>query len=283
MQQLNDRVVFKPILIKDMTALKRKRAIESLIFLAEKRDGTIKARTCVNGSSQRAYIARKEVTSPTAATDAILITGVIDDKQKRDVMTLDVPDAFVQTPIQQSGEKIIMKIRGSLVDILLEICPGVYNNFVIYEGKQKILYVQMLMALYGMMIASILYYKKFRKDIESIGFEVNPYDICVANRTINGNKQHTVTWHVDDLKSSHVDSRVNDNFEAWCEKMYGSDKVGHVKVVRGKVHDYLAMILDFTVPGAMRADMKCYIDGMLEDFPYPVKPTMKAPWTEKLF
>jgi hypothetical protein len=282
MKQLNDRVVFKPIHIKDMTMLERKRAMESLIFLAEKRDGTIKARTCANGSTQRAYIAREEATSPTAATDAILITGVIDAKQKRDVMTLDVPNAFVQTPIPKSGDKIIMKIRGSLVDILLEICPGVYDEYVIYEGKQKILYVQMLMALYGMMIASLLYYKKFRKDIEGIGFEVNPYDICVANRKVNG-KQHTVTWHVDDLKSSHEDSKVNDDFEAWCEYKYGSDEIGHVKVVRGKIHDYLAMILDFSVPGAMIVDMKYYIDGMLEDFPYPVQATDKVPWTEKLF
>jgi len=47
---------------------------------------------------------------------------------------------------------------------------------VIYEGiqKQKVLYVRMLKALYRMMIASILYYKKFRKEIESIRFEVNP-------------------------------------------------------------------------------------------------------------
>jgi hypothetical protein len=90
MKQLHDRVVFKPIHVKDMTVLEKKRAMESLIFLAEKRDQTIKARTCANGSSQRAYIAREEATSPTAATDAILITGVIDAKQKRDVMTLDV-------------------------------------------------------------------------------------------------------------------------------------------------------------------------------------------------
>jgi hypothetical protein len=34
-EQLHDRVVFKPIHIKDMTALERKRAMESLIFLAE--------------------------------------------------------------------------------------------------------------------------------------------------------------------------------------------------------------------------------------------------------
>jgi type I restriction-modification system DNA methylase subunit len=69
----------------------------------------------------------------------------------------------------------------------------------------------MLMALYGMLISSILYYKKLRKDIELIGFEVNPYNICVANQMING-EQQTVMWHVDDLKSSHVDPKVNDNF-----------------------------------------------------------------------
>jgi hypothetical protein len=157
--------------------------------------------------------------SPTAASEAILITGVIDAKQNRDVMTLDIPNALVQTEISLDGHKIIIKIRGQLVDILLELCPGVYDDYVIDKGKHKILYVRMLKALYGMLISSILYYKKFRKDIESIGFEVNIYDICVANRKVSG-KQQTVTWHVDDLKSSHVDSRVNDNFAQWCEKTY---------------------------------------------------------------
>jgi hypothetical protein len=67
-----------------------------------------------------------------------------------------------------------MKIRGELVDILLELCSGVYDDYVIIEGKHIIIYVRMLKALYGMLISSILYYKKFRKDIESVGFEVNP-------------------------------------------------------------------------------------------------------------
>jgi hypothetical protein len=55
------------------------------------------------------------------------------------------------------------------------------QDFVVYEGKDKVLYVKMLKAIYGMLQSSLLYYKKFRKDIESIGFEVNPYDPCVAN------------------------------------------------------------------------------------------------------
>jgi hypothetical protein len=102
MKQIHDRVVFEPISIEEMTILERKRAIESLIFLTEKRDETVKARVCANGSTQRAYIAyisREEASSPTAASEAIIITGVIDAKQKRDVMTLDIPNAFVQTEI----------------------------------------------------------------------------------------------------------------------------------------------------------------------------------------
>jgi len=61
-------------------------------------------------------------------------------------MTLDIPNAFVQIPIPQDSDKVMMKIRGPLVDILCEICPGVYDNFVIYEGTKRVLYVRMLKA-----------------------------------------------------------------------------------------------------------------------------------------
>jgi hypothetical protein len=52
MKQLNDRVVFEPISVNEMTALERKRAMESLVFLKEKRDESIKARFLANGSTQ---------------------------------------------------------------------------------------------------------------------------------------------------------------------------------------------------------------------------------------
>ena len=83
LRQLHDRVVFEPISVDEMTTLERKRAMESLIFLNEKRDDTIKARMCANGSTQRAYISREEASSPTAASEAIITTGLIDAKQER--------------------------------------------------------------------------------------------------------------------------------------------------------------------------------------------------------
>eukprot|EP00978_Attheya_sp_CCMP212_P020733 scaffold59680_cov31-Attheya_sp.AAC.1 len=240
MKQLHNRVVLEPIRLTDMNPKERKRAMESLIFLVEKLDGTVKARTCGNGSTQREYIEREDAASPTASTGSIIITSVIDTKQTRDIMTSDIPNAFVQTEIDQSGEKTVMKIRG----VLVEMCPEIYQDYVVTHGKDKILYVRMLKALYGMLVASLLYYKKFVKDIKSIGFILNPYDPCVANRMIKG-KQHTLTWHVDGIKSSHVNSKVNDKFLVWLEKTYGEDGIGSVKTTRGKRHDYLAMVLDF--------------------------------------
>ena len=80
MKQLHDRVVFEPISGNYLTEKENKRATESLIFLLHKRSVKIKARTIKNGSTQRAYIDRDEVASPTEASDSIIITGVLEAK-----------------------------------------------------------------------------------------------------------------------------------------------------------------------------------------------------------
>jgi len=123
-------------------------------------------------------------------------------------MTVNIPNAFFQADFDQSGEKVIIKIRGELVDILLEIGPEIYSNYVIEKRSEGPLHPN-VEALYGMMVSSLLYYWKFHKDIEIIGLEVNPEDMCVANPIING-KQDTITWNVADVKSSHEDSKFND-------------------------------------------------------------------------
>jgi hypothetical protein len=68
----------------------------------------------------------------------------------------------------------------------------------VYEKGVKVLYVEVWKALYVMLQASLLFYKKLCKGLEEIGFTVNSYDPCVANCMINC-KQHSATWQVDDL------------------------------------------------------------------------------------
>ena len=78
-----------------------------------------------------------------------------------------------------------MKIRDTLLEILVEMHPEKYSEYVVEEGGRSTLYVMMLKALYGMVMSSLLYYLKFRGHLEGIGFRVNPYNPCVANRIVD--------------------------------------------------------------------------------------------------
>ena len=83
----------------------------------------------------------------------------------------------------------IIKIRGVLVDMLVDIAPEVYKPYVkIGRNGIKQLIVQCQNAIYGTMIASLLYYRKFCKSLTDRDFEFNPYDACVANKMVNGKK-----------------------------------------------------------------------------------------------
>ena len=75
----------------------------------------------------------------------------------------------------------MMKIRGPLVDMLVELLSEIYQDFVCYKGKSKILYIHVLKAIYGILKSVMLFYKKLKRDLESIGFKVNPYNPCVVN------------------------------------------------------------------------------------------------------
>ena len=283
MKQMHDRNCFQPIKKETLNSTERKRALESLIFLTEKRDGTIKARHCANGSTQRDFMNHEEVSSPTVSTESTLLTAVIEAEEGRDVATCDIPNAFIQTEVMKvdkEGNRTIMKIRGTLVDILCEMDKS-YKEFAIVEGKQKVLYVHVTKAIYGLLVSAMLFYKKLVSDLQSYGFEVNPYDPCVANKDVKGN-QMTVSWHVDDLKVSHKEPKVIDDFLQWVKKTYGN--IGEVKTTRGKVHDYLGMKLDYTIPGQVKVDMIQYVESMISNFPEKyLHGKVTSPWNENLF
>ena len=219
-------------------------------------------------------MSKEDSTSPTVSLAAVLATAVIDAHEGREVAIIDIPNAFVQT--ENVGEVVHMKIRGELALILVQLYPEFYKDYLTYENGRPILYVQVLKALYGMLQSSLLYYKKFVKDIEEIGFKLNPYDPCVANKMVLG-KQLTLTWHVDDVKASHVMKQVIDELVEWIKKKYGG--VTKVTPSRGKRHDYLAMILDYSTPGVVKIDVTRHVKAMVEDFKCPEELGNKVPKT----
>ena len=133
----------------------------------------------------------------------------------------------------ESDQKVIISINGLLLEYLDKLFPNKYSKYITYQSNTKRLYVEIKKAIYGMMLSSLLFYKYFQKDLESIGFVGNPYDICVAKRDIHGHQQ-TVTWHVDDVKVSHKSSKISNEFFNWCEQIYVSHLNGQVKFMEGK-------------------------------------------------
>jgi len=278
MKQLHMRDTFSPKHWKELTELQKKTILESHMFLKEKRDKTIKGRTVAGGNKQRDYISKEDASSPTVATESVLLSCIIDAEEGRDVAVIDIPNAFIQTRVEDEKDMVTIKLRGVLVDILVDIAPDVYEPYVTVDKKGiKQLICQCLNALYGAMIASLLYYRKFTKSIVDIGFEVNPYDPCVANKMVDG-KQMTILYHVDDCKLSHVDTKANDNMIVWLRDNYESifeDGSGEMKVSRGKVHKFLGMTLDFTKPGEVVVTMFDYIEELLDAF-NKAEPKMKG-------
>ena len=111
---------------------------------------------------------------------------------------------------------------AQLVTMLVDIAPDVYSDFVEVDKRgNKQLIVRCLNALYGTMVASLLFYKKFTKILSERDFKMNPYDPCVWNKNVNG-KQLTICFHVDDCKISHVDSKVLDDTIEWLRDEFES-------------------------------------------------------------
>jgi hypothetical protein len=159
------------------------------MFLGEKPDGTVKGRMVYNGKPTRKWPSIENSTSPTAALESIMLTAVIVAHEERDVMTCDIPNTFIQAlmpEVKDGDERVMMKITGVLVDMLVELNPELYGPYVVYEKNRKVLYVQVMRAIYEMLEAAILWYKTFRGELEQKGFKFNPYDPSVANHTEKG-------------------------------------------------------------------------------------------------
>ena len=79
--------------------MKKRKAVEALMFLTQKRDGTIKARQVYNGKPTREWILKEDRASPTVGIESLFLLAVIDCKEGRDIMSADLPNAFIQTPM----------------------------------------------------------------------------------------------------------------------------------------------------------------------------------------
>ncbi len=155
-KQLHWQNSFKPVNWNKILPKKKKAILESHIFFKKKKLGEVKARKVASGNKQHDFIDKEDASSPTVTQDSVVLTCMIDAKENRDVATIDIPNAFIQTVVKVSKDRVIIQLQGLMVNILEKIEPHVYGPYVTFDKRgNKQLLVECLSAIYGTMVASL--------------------------------------------------------------------------------------------------------------------------------
>ena len=102
---------------------------------------------------------------------------------------MDIPGSFL---IADMYEIVHMLLCGRLSELMAQINSSIYQKYVRVENRKTVLYVQLKKAMYRTLWIALIFYQKLLKDMESQGLELNIYDPCVVNNTVNGNQMTIV-------------------------------------------------------------------------------------------
>ena len=80
--------------------------------------------------------------------------------------TADIAGAYLFAKME---DFVIVKLENKAVDIMCETNPA-YKDYVHYEGKHKVLYLQLAKALYGCVKSALLWYNTFVDVLQEQGF-----------------------------------------------------------------------------------------------------------------
>ena len=97
-----------------------------LIFLKEKRNRTVKAQSCANGSVLWDHIAKEEAASPTVALESVFVTAAIDARENREVVTINIPGAFLHAT---NNNYVVMRMNGTLAELMANTDPKLYRKY----------------------------------------------------------------------------------------------------------------------------------------------------------
>ena len=102
-----------------MSSEEKKKALNAINLIKKKQDGTIKGKTCADGSKQHLYLKEYEsVSSPTVFLEALFTTLLVDVFEGRDIATVDIPGAYLHAEMPKD-KTVIIKLKGKFVSIML--------------------------------------------------------------------------------------------------------------------------------------------------------------------
>ena len=173
LEQLHRRDAFGPVRTENLTGKYKHKLLALLIFLKEKRYGSLKGRGVADGRKQREEIEPKDATSPIVSKEAVMLTEKIDALEGRYVAELYTPGTYLSVDMD---DEVHVVFRGTLAEMMVAADPALYRPFVSYETGKTVLYVRLQKTLYGCLKIALLFYKKVVGYLEAYGFRINTYN-----------------------------------------------------------------------------------------------------------
>ena len=205
-----------------------------------------------------------------------MATLIIDAYEGRSTSIVDFPGAYLHAKMPDE-KRVLLKLRGQFVDIMCTVNPE-YRTYVRYEKGVKVLYLRLLRALYGCLESALLWYELYSTTLVLMGFKLNPYDLCVANKMIRGS-QCTIAFYVDDNKISHKSPEVVENVISELEKRFGKLSVQS----NVKDFDFLGMDINIKKDKKIEISMKKQILEAIEWFGERIDHKPATPANKRLF
>ncbi len=93
--QLHWREMLIPRQMLELTAEQQTKILQNHMFIGQKRTGETKARMVAGGNTQQGHMTKEELSSPTVATKAVLLTSIVDAHEGRDIAVIGILNAFI--------------------------------------------------------------------------------------------------------------------------------------------------------------------------------------------
>ncbi len=109
---------------------------------------------------------------PTVSTESVFMTSAIAASEKRKVRNYDISSAYTNTDVD---EDVLMVLKGELAEMMIQITPQTYPKYVMVDRKgTPILNMKLQKALYRLIRASLLFYRKLRKVLRTVWIRGEP-------------------------------------------------------------------------------------------------------------
>ena len=118
------------------------------------------------------------------------------------------------------------------------VAPEIYNPYVVIEKLKKLLCYKSQNNIYGTLKAAFILDRNLITYLLGFGIEINPYDVCVANKIVKKRyniiscEQHK---NIASLSSINYNINLMVEIEIWSGRTFGNTKSAISNIPNNKI------------------------------------------------